>query len=266
MTPEENEKAVSDDMKSQMEWTKLLNPFASILKFRLPYYPGKTNYFKGDLYLPIFGRRNTTECRMMVNRNQMNKIQQFDNIKFCNQMYYFNHVIRYKCYPHSIKKTEFGIDNCYDCRCEILILTHYLLNRNVYQFQFDNNSNKETNKESIGNEEINSDKETNSNKETNNNNELNMKEINEKVANLMNEISRNISSRNRTLLHKPQFQEFYFNPTLHLNENQRNNKDIFIKMIKILLNNQQNTYGKNIKINHACLIFDFMVYNKFLVN
>mgnify|MGYP001439167833 CR=1 FL=1 len=62
------EKRVSADMDWQMKWVQIMRPKAAMLKFRLPYPPpnGQTQYFDGDIFLPVWGGRTTTETRLIV--------------------------------------------------------------------------------------------------------------------------------------------------------------------------------------------------------
>ena len=64
---------VARDMEDQARWTLLMQPRAALLKFRPPYwYPwnssggGMWSYLPGTVQLPIYGPRNTTECRLDV--------------------------------------------------------------------------------------------------------------------------------------------------------------------------------------------------------
>ena len=44
---------INADMNAQAGWHGILRPFKSMLKFRLPYTPGKTEYLRGDVHLPV---------------------------------------------------------------------------------------------------------------------------------------------------------------------------------------------------------------------
>ena len=54
------ENEIGDDMKSQMHWYQILEPFKSMLKFRLPYVANRNNpklfvnYLEGDIYLQLW--------------------------------------------------------------------------------------------------------------------------------------------------------------------------------------------------------------------
>ena len=51
---DEQELCVQADMRLQHEAHTILNPKASMLKFRLPYTAGITSYLEGDIHLPIW--------------------------------------------------------------------------------------------------------------------------------------------------------------------------------------------------------------------
>jgi hypothetical protein len=72
------EKSIDGDMNAQRKWFRELNAFAGLLKFRLPYATpawvqefgedGGYEYLDGTVYLPWWGPRSTTECRLYIER------------------------------------------------------------------------------------------------------------------------------------------------------------------------------------------------------
>jgi len=77
-----DETRIAEEMRQQKEWFRGLNAFAGLLKFRLPYATpewikgcknGLYNYLAGTLYLPLYGPRSTTECRLYVERGCLDK-------------------------------------------------------------------------------------------------------------------------------------------------------------------------------------------------
>ncbi|MEM3062935.1 MAG: hypothetical protein QW303_05265 [Nitrososphaerota archaeon] len=127
MSEQEVEERVEKDMNAQMKWHEIINPRASILKFRLPWKEGSTEYLSGDIYLPVWGPTTTTESRLIVTQNEK-KI--YDNKKYEEQMFYFNTVMRVARYKHNIIGE--GLDHCYDCTAEIHIIKEYL-KKNKYK-------------------------------------------------------------------------------------------------------------------------------------
>eukprot|EP00961_Rhodomonas_salina_P298009 3937718-Rhodomonas_salina.1 len=113
-------------MESQQRWHDIMQPIKSMLKFRLPWTPGETEYLAGDVYFQAFGPVTTTETRLVPygHRRVM-----WDNRKYEEQMFYFNTVTRVARYAHGmpVRRPGYGINYCYDCRCEVDILSGYLI-------------------------------------------------------------------------------------------------------------------------------------------
>ena len=124
----ENDIQIRKDMEDQMLWHEIINPKASMLKFRLSWEKGITNYLDGKIYLPVWGRATTTESRLIVEGNDK---KDYDNTEYEEQMFYFNSVTRVAKYKHNIVME--GIDHCYDCSSEIHIWKEYLTKRNTYE-------------------------------------------------------------------------------------------------------------------------------------
>ena len=134
LNSEQNDMQIRKDMEDQMLWHEIMNPKASMLKFRLSWEKGITNYLDGKIYLPVWGRATTTESRLIVEGNDR---KDYDNTEYEEQMFYFNSVTRVAKYNHDIIMK--GIDHCYDCSSEIHIWKEYLNKRN----QYENSLNKE---------------------------------------------------------------------------------------------------------------------------
>jgi len=83
-----------------------------------------TDYLDGDIYLPVWGRETTTECRLMVHRGA--KVRKYDNTQYEEQMFFFNREARVHFYEHAYVGKVVGLDHCYDCAAEIFILEDYL--------------------------------------------------------------------------------------------------------------------------------------------
>jgi cap2 methyltransferase len=117
-----NDARIREDMRAQARWHGILQPFKSMMKFKLPYTPGKSKYMKGNIYLPVWGPLTTTECRLVVDTHPASC--HYDHTEHENRMFFFNTVTRVALYPHSV--CGCGIDHCYDCTAEIYILRSYL--------------------------------------------------------------------------------------------------------------------------------------------
>jgi hypothetical protein len=97
-----------------------MQPKKSMLKFRLSWQKGKTTYLAGDIYFPIWGPITTTEARLVPSEGE----KEYDNAKYFEQMFYFNTITRVALYPHNVKGE--GLDHCYDCSAEVLVLEEYI--------------------------------------------------------------------------------------------------------------------------------------------
>ena len=122
----QNDAAIAQDMDDQQTWCVDTKAAASILKFRLPYprptdsegSPGDPRkYLGGTVYLPVWGPRNTTECRLIVNRRVFAEdVDKFAETYSCKkveeQMCFFNNQWREKRH--------------YDVQAQRYIIQHYI--------------------------------------------------------------------------------------------------------------------------------------------
>lgn len=118
-------KFFTEDMEMQQQWVVKLRPKYSLLKFKLPFGDGFTEYLKGEIHFPIFGRQNTSESRLLVSSEDNFAKILYSNRYYERRMAYFNMVTRVSYYIHDIKTVK-GLDHCYDCASEVRILTQYL--------------------------------------------------------------------------------------------------------------------------------------------
>lgn len=101
-------------MNLQKDWVVALQPKASMLKFRLPWekgihdlhvcvlsfsHAGTTQYLKGEIFLPIWGRETTTETRLISTEFDL---VSYDNSKYEEQCFYFNRIHRVMYFLHSV--------------------------------------------------------------------------------------------------------------------------------------------------------------------
>lgn len=120
---DEFDAGVEQDMADQMRWHVVMKPQASMLKFRLPFGKGATEYLKGDLKLQLWAPRRGTECRLVVQKTS--DVQMYDHQDFDASMAHFKNVERTSYYVHDMDDVE-GIDHCYDCRAELFVLEQYV--------------------------------------------------------------------------------------------------------------------------------------------
>lgn len=85
------ESIVVEDMEWQMNWIKIMKPKMSMLKFRLPYTAGVTEYLDGKIYFQAYAPLTSTETRLVTDGKKMRK---YDNCKYEDQLYYYNSVSR----------------------------------------------------------------------------------------------------------------------------------------------------------------------------
>eukprot|EP00961_Rhodomonas_salina_P293788 3934036-Rhodomonas_salina.1 len=104
-------------MLTQQRWHDIIRPLKSMLKFRLPWAAGQTEYLSGDVYLQPFAPITSTESRLIPHGHE--RIM-WDNRKYEEQMFYFNTVTRVARYAHDMPVGEVvsGLDYCYDCNTE----------------------------------------------------------------------------------------------------------------------------------------------------
>jgi len=132
-----DETCVWEDMLAQMRWHEIMCPLLTSLKFRLPWpsmgVVGANNvveYLDGDIHLPIWGPRNTTESRLVIEKDRHSGTRMYDCLVYEEEMCYFNRVIR----PSIHLGQEFssdGLDGCYDCAAETRLLNLYALKYGV---------------------------------------------------------------------------------------------------------------------------------------
>merc|ERR1719174_462064 len=122
---EQNEEFLRHDFELQQRWMRQMSPAKALLFMRLPYEAGKTRHFQGKLFLPVWGKPTTTELAL-VPTNYKDMIW-YEHTKIEKQMFYFNTRTRVNTYRHSVCAE--GIDFCYDCTCEVMVLYRYLITR-----------------------------------------------------------------------------------------------------------------------------------------
>jgi hypothetical protein len=110
-TDDKQQERIERDMQAQMQWHELLNPRASLLKFRLPWNRPKSTYLDGTIFLPIFGKRLTHESRLFVLRGAVQR--QYNNTQYEHQMAHFNQITRHAVHPGGM---------CFDCSSLVHLL------------------------------------------------------------------------------------------------------------------------------------------------
>jgi len=122
---DEWEGEIIQNMEMQAKWAEVMNPKMAMFKFRLPYNPGQTKYFPGEIYWQVWAPQASTETRLITNKYEKNTI--YDHDTYNDICFRFNRITRSQWYPHDIPLDEVpGLDHCYDCYTEIYILNEYL--------------------------------------------------------------------------------------------------------------------------------------------
>jgi hypothetical protein len=115
------EEYVKRDMELQKRWHLALKPVASLMKFRLPYENGTTEYLKGDLYYQVWAPSTSTEGRIVIRGDE---ITAYNNTEYESKLYRFNLCTRFQPFETPIKIGE--IIHSYDALGELTILSNYL--------------------------------------------------------------------------------------------------------------------------------------------
>jgi hypothetical protein len=139
----EFEKQVDSDMKTQDEWTRLIQPrLGASLKFRLPYLSDKNKmhfykYIRGQILWQMWPPQASTECRLIADAKDITvntkgihpPSMKIDVVKYQNACMEHNMIDRaWKTYkvPHPDCKNVLGYDRCFDCTCEALSWLSYM--------------------------------------------------------------------------------------------------------------------------------------------
>jgi hypothetical protein len=128
-----DEEAVDRDMALQRKWIEIIKPDASMLKFRLPWRDGQTEYFDGDIYTQPRIGPSSTETRLIFFGPY--KMKMYDNESYNNRIFYWQRHNRnaYHLSPllHDGERVDLtkkikGLCHCYDCWSEIEICKTFL--------------------------------------------------------------------------------------------------------------------------------------------
>lgn len=145
MSDAEKEAQVAVDMKWQQDWVQEIVPSASMLKFRLPYKKGQTDYLDGWIMFPVWGGRTTSESRLVVTQAdhydtdaKQFRLKPYDHGWYEDVMFHFNTETRTTYFPHDVPWEEGdGLDHCFDCASELAILEEYIRKYKTYSNQAD---------------------------------------------------------------------------------------------------------------------------------
>ena len=125
-----DEACIWEDMQAQLRWHEIMRPVLTSLKFRLP-WPGmgvvdannQVEYLDGDIHLPIWGPRNTTESRLVIEKDRHRGTRMYNCLAYEEEMCHFNRVMRPSV--HLGQQPSRSLDGCYDCAAEARLLELY---------------------------------------------------------------------------------------------------------------------------------------------
>lgn len=123
---DEEQEIVDLDMQYQKEWVEIMQPKASMLKFRLPWNVDHVEYLDGDIYFQPWTPPRSTETRLISLPPYTSKT--YDCKEYEEKIAYFGRYARIAYYDHPYLKKlrSLRYDACYDCRLEIEIITDFL--------------------------------------------------------------------------------------------------------------------------------------------
>jgi 23S rRNA U2552 (ribose-2'-O)-methylase RlmE/FtsJ len=116
------EQLILQDMLDQQKWHEILSTKASMFKFRLPWFPGQTEYLSGRLFTQPYANETSTETRMIVTDKTK---RLWDHYEYSEKCFFFNSVIRQKDHFHGVEGCGLDIQS-YDSAVEVEILRKYI--------------------------------------------------------------------------------------------------------------------------------------------
>lgn len=138
----------------QLNWIAIINPVASMLKFREPFHRDEdkesfdTNiekysndmgtakkyidfvsdyknnkfiYFEGDIWIQPWAPKLSTETRLVF--KGFPKFKSYP--KYRGKLWYYNTILRQQIYHNPLSNKDYGFDHCNDCALEYDILNSY---------------------------------------------------------------------------------------------------------------------------------------------
>lgn len=131
---------IDNDMILQKNWVQIINPVYAYLKFRLPWFEGKTKYLGGTIYLQPYVDIISTEARLMT--NNYTDLVEYDNKEVEEKFAYFNFIQRRtsKYDRWNDIFTKYNLFNCWDNAMGLYITDYYL--RKVHGIRSDEETGK----------------------------------------------------------------------------------------------------------------------------
>lgn len=132
------EEQVEKDMAMQEQWIKIMQPRASMVKFRLNYsnLDKPYEYIDGEDHIQAWAPQTSSETRLIsVRDEQLYKTtgdgfprKKYNQNDYDARMYYINSVLReWGSFDHKLPLNMVkGLDTCYDCNLEVSMWRKYL--------------------------------------------------------------------------------------------------------------------------------------------
>jgi hypothetical protein len=118
----ESEDMIAQDMKDQQRWHEIMNPKASMFKFRHPWTKGETEYLSGDVFTQPYAPARSTETRLVVTGRQKKR---WNHTIYEQQCFFFNSILRKIPHRHGVEGAGFDPES-YDSASEVEILKRFL--------------------------------------------------------------------------------------------------------------------------------------------
>lgn len=119
---------VEADMKLQENWVHIMNPKASLLKYRLNYTKsGSASYLSGNVRIQVWPGPTSTETRLEVRRPCTQTMTDAHDHE--ERMAYINTILReWASYDHGVPLWMApGLDRGFDSACEVRVWRQYLM-------------------------------------------------------------------------------------------------------------------------------------------
>jgi hypothetical protein len=129
MPKEDLVRCLTPDMEKHFELVKSLTG----IDFLENYKNKKLVYVLGDIYLQLYAPLKSTESRVFVKREDLNKSKDYGTLKdYEDGFVYFNTVKRsYLIHENKYKDKKIGFDQCQDCSATVLVWDTYLKKYNL---------------------------------------------------------------------------------------------------------------------------------------
>lgn len=121
---EEWDKEIEENMNWQKEWINIIQPEAFMVKFRLSYSPGKTEYYDGKIYFQVWAGSTSTEGRLIAQKPY--NMKEYNNEDYEQCMFKLNVCDRANEWNEIPFPYPSPVLNNYDVLAEEHILAEYI--------------------------------------------------------------------------------------------------------------------------------------------